>query len=61
MALNNLYKERQKGKTKKDIYMSLNDFIKEHENLIKVLKNGSKEELLKEAKEQQSELNKKTK
>jgi hypothetical protein len=40
------------------ISMSLSDLIKEHKNLIKILKSGSKTEQLKEAQDQLKEMNK---
>ena len=61
MALKNVYKEVEKEKEnkikeKKMIYMSLEDFVKEHKELIRVLKSGQKSELLAEAEAQQAEL-----
>jgi len=56
--INEVYKESQVNKVKdSEIYsMPLNDFIKEHKKLIGILREGSREELLAEAKEQESEL-----
>lgn len=56
MALNNLYKEVKKNKVKKDIYMPLDEFLKEHRKLIPILRNGSKEEQQKEADDQAKEV-----
>lgn len=59
MALKTVYNEVQKekkNKVGKDVYMSLDDFVKEHKHLIEVLKNCSKPECLTEAKAQQEEL-----
>lgn len=39
-----------------EVTMSKEDFIKEHENLIKILKKGDRKELLKEAEKQEKEL-----
>jgi nucleoside-triphosphatase THEP1 len=40
------------------VVMPLDEFIEEHKKLIKVLREGSREELLSEAKEQEEELEK---
>jgi hypothetical protein len=40
--------------------MSLEDFVKEHKELIRVLKSGQKSELLAEAEAQQAELDEET-
>ena len=61
MALKNLYDETEnekKNKVKeKEVYtMPLEEFIDEHRDLIKILREGSREELLAEAEEQEDEL-----
>lgn len=60
MALNKLYKEVEKEKEneiKNEVYtMPLKDFIEEHRKLVKILREGSREELLAEAEEQCKEL-----
>jgi hypothetical protein len=57
MALKDTYNEAQKNKVKdKVVKMTLDDFIEEHVKLVKILKEGSREELLAEAKEQKKEL-----
>lgn len=60
MALNTIYKEVEKEKKNKpkktSVSMDLDDFIEEHKCLIKVLREGSREELLTEAKKQEEEL-----
>lgn len=62
MALKTIYNEVQKNKIKdkKMVYMSLEDFVAEHKDLIRVLKVGSKKELLAEADKQQAELEEET-
>lgn len=51
--------KKNKVKENSNIYkMSLEDFIDEHKRLIKILKEGSREELLAEAKKQEEELEK---
>lgn len=59
MEINTFCPEVESGekiKVKKDVYMSLDDFVKEHKELIRILKEGSRDELLKEAKKQSEEL-----
>ena len=59
MSIKTIYNEAQtekKNKVGKDIYMSLDDFVKEHKNLIQILKTGSKAQQIAEAKAQQEEL-----
>ena len=53
-----VYKEVEKNKVKgpKVVTMKLCDFIEEHEGLIEVLREGSREELLAEAEKQEEEL-----
>lgn len=46
---------------KDKVVMSIADFLAEHNKLIRILKKGDKKELLKEAKEQQEELDEETK
>jgi hypothetical protein len=43
---------------KKKVTMSIEQFLKEHEKLLRILKSGSKEEQLEEAKEQEEEVKK---
>lgn len=40
----------------KDVTMPIEEFCKEHKNLIKILREGSREELLAEAEKQEEEL-----
>ena len=63
MALKNIYDDSQKNKIKsKDMAsMPFDDFVEEHLCLIKILREGSREELLAEAKEQEDELKEKCK
>lgn len=58
MALKNIYDDSQKNKIKsKDMTsMPFDDFVEEHFCLIKILREGSREELLAEAKKQLEEL-----
>lgn len=56
MALKNLYKEVQKNKIKKDIYMPIDEFLKEHKELIPILRNGSQKERNTEADKQSKEV-----
>lgn len=61
MPIKDLYKEvesekKNKVKDSKMYYMPLADFIEEHKCLIKTLREGSREELLAEAEEQEEEL-----
>lgn len=61
MALNDVYKEVESDKKNKvsdpnSYSMPLEEFIDEHKRLIKILKEGSREELLAEAKKQEDEL-----
>lgn len=61
MALKNLYKEVEKNKKNRikdsEIYtMPVSEFIDEHKSLIKILREGSREELLAEANKQEEEL-----
>jgi uncharacterized protein YqeY len=58
MALKNETENEKKNKVKeKEVYtMPLEEFIDEHKDLIKILREGSREELLAEADEQESEL-----
>lgn len=61
MALKELYKEKEEEKKnkvseKKNVTMKLEDFIEEHKKLIKILREGSREELLAEAEKQEEEL-----
>jgi hypothetical protein len=58
MAIKDIYKEVEKNKVKgpKVVTMKLCDFVEEHKELIRVLREGSREELLAEAKEQEEEL-----
>jgi len=62
MSIKKIYSEvesEKKNKIKEKMaYMSLEEFIKEHKNLIEVLKEGSREELLAEAEKQEDELEK---
>jgi fructose-specific phosphotransferase system component IIB len=50
MVLKDLYE-------KKVVKMKLDDFIEEHEKLIKILRKGDKKELMAEADSQEKELN----
>lgn len=43
---------------KQKVEMRLKEFIKEHQNLIKVLESGMKKQLMKEAEKQKKELKK---
>ncbi len=66
MALKDIYKkvEDTKANTPKDgnnVSMDWAEFVDEHLCLIKVLREGSREELLAEAKEQEEELKEKCK
>lgn len=54
MALKDLYKEKEKDNS---VTMDLDDFIEEHEKLIKILRKGDKKELMAEADSQEKELN----
>ena len=56
--LNNIYSEVEKARVKgKDVVtMDIMEFIDEHEELIKVLKEGTREELLAMAEEQEEEM-----
>lgn len=61
MALKDTYKEvedEKKNKVKEDeVYtMSLDEFVSEHKKLIKVLREGTRAELIAEAKRQEEEL-----
>ena len=61
MALKEVYKEAEKEKenmVKEDTEysMPLDEFIEEHKKLIKILREGSREELLAEAESQEEEL-----
>ena len=61
MPIKDLYKEvesekKNKIKDSKMYSMPLKDFIEEHKCLIKTLREGSREELLAEAEEQEEEL-----
>lgn len=51
-----MVKEVMDKKDKKMVYMSLKDFVDEHKELIKCLREGSREELLAMADEQEEEL-----
>ena len=53
-----VYKEVEENKVKgpKVVTMKMCDFIEEHESLIKILREGSREELLAEAEKQEEEL-----
>jgi hypothetical protein len=53
MSLNQVY---GKGKDKSVVTMDIQEFIDEHKNLIEILREGSREELLAEAEEQENEL-----
>jgi len=59
-SIKQVYKDVENGKknqVKSDtVTMDLQDFIDEHEELVKILRSGSKEELLKEASDQEKEL-----
>lgn len=58
--LKDIYKKVEEGKGKdvksKNVTISIEEFCKEHKNLIKILKEGSREELLAEAEKQEEEL-----
>lgn len=56
--LNSVYEDAVKNKVKGKpmIPMPLDEFIEEHEELIKVLREGTREELLAMAEEQEEEL-----
>lgn len=58
--LKDTYKKVEEDKKKeiksKTVTMSIEEFCKEHKNLIKILKEGSREELLAEAEKQEEEL-----
>lgn len=61
MALKDVYKEVESEKKNKvkgpaSYSMPLDEFIEEHKRLIKILREGSREELLAEAKKQEEEL-----
>lgn len=61
MALNDVYKEVENEKKNKvseptSYSMPISEFIDEHKRLIKILREGSREELLAEAKKQEEEL-----
>ena len=60
MSLTKIYSEIEKEKKNsvksKTVSMDLNDYIEEHNNLIEVLREGSREELLAEAEKQEDEL-----
>ena len=61
MAIKDLYKEAKKEKENEvddGVTMTLPEFIDEHTNLIKILRSGSKKELLAEADKQEKELKK---
>jgi hypothetical protein len=63
VRIKEVYKEVEKEKENKVddmISMSRDDFIKEHTNLIKILRNGDKKTLELEAKKQEKELKEKT-
>jgi hypothetical protein len=61
MALKDTYKEIEKEKENEVdddvVTMELDDFIEEHEKLIKILRKGDKKELMAEADSQEKELN----
>jgi aspartate aminotransferase-like enzyme len=53
----NVEKDKKNQVGNKDVYtMPLQEFIDEHKDLIKILREGSREELLAEAEEQEEEL-----
>lgn len=59
--INEIYEEIEHDKSnrpkgKKEIKMEYKDFCEEHKRLIKVLREGSREELLAEAEKQEEEL-----
>lgn len=60
MLIKDIYKEvenEKKNKPKsKVVTMEIEEFCKEHKNLIKILRTGSREELLAEADKQEEEL-----
>jgi len=61
MAIKDIYKEIENDKSntpkgKKKVEMDVEEFIDEHKELIKVLREGSREELLAMAEEQEEEL-----
>ena len=60
-ALGNGSTPKKKEKEGDEVEMSKSDFVKEHKNLIKVLKSPSKKDDKKEAKKQEAELKKETK
>ena len=61
MAIKEIYEEVEKDKKnkvkgKEEYSMPLNEFIDEHKKLIKILREGKREELLAEADNQEEEL-----
>jgi hypothetical protein len=54
-SIKEVYKEVESEKDD-SVTMELKDFIAEHKNLLKILRNGSKKELLAEADSQEKEL-----
>lgn len=57
MAIKDLYNEAKANKVDDKMYsMPLDDYIEEHKKLIKILREGSREELLAEAEDQEDEL-----
>ncbi len=56
MEIKKLYDEKREEKGKEEVSMPVKKFIKEHKNLIKILREGSRGELLEEAKKQEDEL-----
>lgn len=58
MELKKIYKEVEEEKKNKPkvVTMKIDEFIEEHKKLIKILREGSQEELLEEAEKQEEEL-----